>query len=457
MNRRRFLARAATGSAVVLAGCQSDRSTNADGTPTSSSTDPPPGTTATDEPPGTATGTRTPKGASLELVEPDVAQGEEVGPVVEAIEPGQLLSFPPGRFRWGTTAHVTVDEWGIRAHDDTIFEVPAGLGAGDNDRLLSTHLARGTADEFFLENLTFDSPGRAAPGMILAARNRAAVDGLHYRMNGPLSDQMHENGMKTYVENPSGELRITDFRQFNNGDIGGYASGESRVGVWVGAENQGTVHLRNPVLQGFPNNACYVSRQPGTVIVEGGLLMNNNVSAVRVGGGVEVVDTTILVDVDRYRTGPGRIDAAAHNTRGVWGDSRQAGRPGGIVRECSFVVRSYQRSTGLATILDNPGFQLDGCQFRLDADITAVQADAGEIAVADGQFTGTATGATAGTGDITGTGADIAPNIEPGAVPVTGHDATFDWSLTHPETPGRSSRELLLPPALIEALGIQGD
>ncbi|MFC6976812.1 hypothetical protein ACFQL1_22290 [Halomicroarcula sp. GCM10025709] len=64
------------------------------------------------------------------------------------------------------------------------------------------------------------------------------------------------------------------------------------------------------------------------MIVEDGLLMNNNVSAVRVSGGVEVRDTTIVIDTERYTDGPGVIDGGQHNTRGVWGDNRGRGLTG---------------------------------------------------------------------------------------------------------------------------------
>jgi hypothetical protein len=448
VNRRRFLQAAAATGGAWLAGCfdiGGDETSTPSRTPT---TTPPETEPPTTPPTGTPAGTETPVSTEREVVEADVSPGDEVSDIVEDIEAGELLVFPSGRFTWSTTAHVIVDDWGIKAQDDTVFEVPSGAGIGDHAKLLATHLAKGTADNFVLENLTFDSPGRAAPALLLGVRNQAHVDGLQYRMNGPLDNQMHDNGLKAYVTNEDGVLQVDGYRQFNNADLGAYADGTSRVGVWVGPKNRGTVHLRNPVLQGFPNNACYVSRQPGTVVIEGGLLMNNNVSAVRVSGGVEVVDTTVYIDIDRYLDGPGTIAAPAHNTRGVWGDSKEAGTRGGLVRNTSFIIRSYRRSTGLATMLNNPKMTVRNCQFRLDTDLTGVQADDGKIVVDDCHFSGESTGSTAGIGSITGPGGYIAPNIDPGDVPVQDTDSTFDWSRTHPETPGRASHtETLLPAA----------
>lgn len=371
----------------------------------------------------------------MDPVEVDVAEGDAVTGVVEAVDGGELLVFPPGRFAWPRTARVTVDDWGIRCHADTVFEVPAGWGDGEEAPVLATHYDDSTADNVLLENLAFDAPGRAAPGLHLAARTRARVDGLRYEMNGPLSNRWHYNAVRAYAEEPDGIVRIDDLRQFNNGDLGGYGAGDSRTGVWVGPKNRGTVHLHNPVLQGFPNNACYVSRQPGTVVVEGGLLLNNNVSAVRVSGGVEVRDTTIYIDVDGYLNGPGVIQAPAHNTRGVWGDNRAAGTDGGLVTGVSTILKSYRRSTGLATILENPWMTVRDSQFLLDAPIAAVQADAGEIAVVDCDFASGGARATAGVGRITGSANRVAEGVDPGAVPVAARRDDFEWAATHPETP----------------------
>jgi hypothetical protein len=367
----------------------------------------------------------------------DVAEGEEVSGVVGNVDSGEVLVFPPGRFRWTDLAVVTHDDWGVRCHPDTVFEVPAGWGDGDMGLVLKTVSSSGVADNVLLENLTFDSSGRAAPHVRLGVRSAAHVDGLHYRMNGPLTNQQHGNGITAFVERSSGTLRIDDYRQFNNGDLGAYGGGDSRIGIYVGSRNEGTVHLRNPVLQGFPNNACYVSRQPGTVIVDGGLLMNNNVSAVRVSGNVAVRDTTVVVDVDRYLEGAGVIQASAHNARGLWGDSRDIAPRGGHISGVSFVLNSYRRSTGLIEVRRNPHMTVRDSQFLLGASIVAVRADTGPITVAECDFVGGSTASTAGVGTITGAGNHVGPDIDPGAVPVERRSAEFDWSMTHRETPAR--------------------
>lgn len=436
VDRRTFLRNCALtiGSSVPLAGCPFRRDEEPVETDSEERRTAPPVGTATDDP-GEEDTTPT-AWEEYSVTQVDAAPGDEVSEIFQAIEPNELLVFPPGRFSWSNETVVTVDGWGLWCQPDTVFEVPPGIGDGEEADMISTERRQDIADDFLLKNVTFDSTDRAAPGVSLAVRNQATVDGLEYAMNGPTSRGRHENGIRAYVRNSEGTLTIRDYRQFNNGNIGSFGGGDGRVGIWVGPEHEGTVHLQNPVLQGFPNNACYVSHHQGTVIVEGGLLMNNNVSAVRVSGGVEVRDTTIFIDVDRYRDGAGVVDGNAHNTRGLWGDNPEAGSPGGTATGVSFILNSYDRCTGLATMLENPIMTLQDCQFLLNEDIVAIRADGGEIVVENCTFDGEADGATAGVDSISGSNNVVAPNIEPGDVPI--HSRTgfsFEWDRTHTSTP----------------------
>lgn len=458
MNRRAFLQAAATIGAVTLAGCpQGEDSTpeltpsrmppetNVSSTPTRTPTPEPPLTTEsipTDESTRTeepvTTETRTPEGDGLTDITVDASENDEISDLVNGIKSGQRLIFPSGRFKWTEEVRITADNWGIRCQDDTVFEVPAGMGDGNDRRVLVTHDKDRTADQVQLENLTFDSSGRSAPSILLSVRNTGHINGLEYQMNGPLSNQPQQNGLRAYVENNDGWLQIDNYRQFNNGDLGAYAKGDSRIGVYVPPTSHGTIVIQNPVLQGFPNNACYVSRQPGTVVIAGGLMINNNVSAVRVSGNVLVRNTTIYIDTDRYLDGPGRIDAPDHNTRGLWGDNRKEGANGGLITGVSCILKSYQRCTGIATILENPWMSVQNSQFLLDTDVECIRAEDGQISVVDCNFAGGSAGTTAGVGEITGTGGQIASNIDPGVVPVQGRKSEFNWNLTHLETPNRS-------------------
>lgn len=436
MNRRTFIQAAATVGILGLAGCsgtddeptETGASPTPDGTPLPSPDDQRT-RTPDDAPNQTPPGTSTPSGMSAQSqysvdtegmteIEADVSAGDDASEAISSISSGDLLVFPPGEYSWESRSTVTADNWGIRCSPDTVFDVPAGIGDGEEAKILATHTGDVTADNFLLENLTFDSSGRAAPGLHLGTRNTAQVSGLEYKMNGPLSDQNHENGVRAYVDNADGTLWIDDYCQLNNGDLGGYGAGDSRIGIWVGPKNDGTVHLRNPVLQGFPNNACYVSRQPGNVIVEGGYLVNNNVSAVRVSGGVEVRNTTVLLDIQGYLQGPGVLEGSAHNTRGFWGDNHGAGTNGGLVEDSTVILRSYDKSYGLAAILDNEGFTVRNCDFVLHDNIESVQAERGEITVENCRFRGTSTDSTAGIGNISGSGNCIGSAINPGDVPV---------------------------------------
>lgn len=425
---------------LALSGCQARDSDLGTSSPVST-TDPVPPTVAVEN-------ETTPEEGECDALNPvdttemaavpvDISEGAEVSGIVEDVNEGELLAFPPGRFSWSEEARVFEDNWGINCHTNTVFEVPEGWGDGTDGIVLRTVEGGATADNFVLKNLTFDSLGRAAPSLRLGARKTAFVDGLHYKMNGPLSNRQQGNGLTALVRSPDGQFRIRSYRQFNNGDLGAYGEGNSRIGIYVGPSHNGTIHLVDPVLQGFPNNACYVSRQPGKVIVDGGLLMNNNVSAIRVSEGVEVHDTTILIDIVRYLDGPGTLDASAHNARGLWGDSPIPGTEGGNIHGVSFVLNSYRRTAGLATMLENAHMAIHDSQFLLNTHAVAIRAVNGQIAVNRCHFSGDS-GSTAGIGDVTGEGNRIVENIDPGAVPLHSTNAQFDWSATHPETPGRT-------------------
>jgi hypothetical protein len=439
MRRRTFLRTAGIVGVAGIAGCPSDDTRERTQTHPENATEPVPtetitGTSVSSPATETAapTSTRGREGlvplartefdvdtSGMSEVFLDISDGENLADVVRGISSGEVMVVPEGRFLWDRRVRVASDNWGIRCHPEAVIEVPNGYGKGTGGEILTTDGEDGVADNFLLENLRFDTTsGRAAPGIKLSVRNGAHVSGLQYEMDGPLENIYQENGVKAYVENPDGELRIDDYHQMNNGDLGGYASGDSRIGLWVGSRNNGTVRVRNPVLQGFPNNGCYVSRQPGDVVIQGGFLVNNNVSAVRVSGGVEVRDAVVYIDIDSYLQGRGVLEGPSHNTRGVWGDALSAGTEGGLVTDSTLVLKSYRRCNGLAAILDNPSMTVRNCRFQLDADIDCVQANGGEISVENCDFLGESRESTAGVGRISGSGNCIVSYINPGAVPV---------------------------------------
>ncbi|MFC6962649.1 twin-arginine translocation signal domain-containing protein [Halocatena marina] len=371
----------------------------------------------------------------------DIADGDDVAGIIENVSDGELLVFPEGEFRWSRTVLVTVDNWGIRGqpNDGTVFMVPEGhTGRELTDYHLRTiaksSLENPAGDNILLKNLTFDSTGRTNPGIRIGVRNRGHVENLHYRCNGTIGPDLMPSGMNALVQNKDGHLTIRNYVQHNNGRLSDYNGGDSRSGFHTGAGNFGTVTLIDPVLTGFPNNGCYVSRTPGRTEIVGGYLANNNVSNVRLSGAVTVCGTTMELDTETYATGDGETTGGNdYNTRMVWGDARQTARgPGGLVENCSFILHSYDRSQGLVDILDNPSITVRNSQFLLEDEITAVSADAGEIVLNNCTFTGESS-ATAGSGDITGDGNCVSGDIEPGDVPTSEQNCrSFEWNRVHP-------------------------
>lgn len=447
MNRRAFLKRTTAVGITLLPGCSgfetSDNLTNAQRTPRTTGrairqrTDPPrpepnPGTPSSPRPTSNVVDMQ-----GMTMVSVDVSERTEVSSVVGNVTDGEILMFPPGRFTWSDKVIVDSEEsWGIRCHEETEFEVPVGWGDGKKQFLLDID-----SDNYLLKNLTFDSQGRAAPGIRVRAKNRAHIDGLHYLCNGPTSIQNQTNGINVRADTSDSLVRVDDYRQFNNGDLGGYAGGDARTGVWVGPGNKGTVRLVNPVLAGFPNNGCYVSRTQGRVVIEDGLLINNNISQVRMSGTTRVYDTTMIFDVDRYVRGPGVFQGDIHNMRGIRGDTGGLSAvpgTGGVAKNCDFIVQSIQNSSGLAFPGDNERIKLEDCQFLVNVPLTGLraEADGNEMEVIGCTVDGTISNTAFGAGDLLGSGNRIHPHIPPGTLPVADtEDYAFDTSRIHPETP----------------------
>lgn len=372
----------------------------------------------------------------------DVDDGDEITGIIEEVSDGELLVFPEGEFRWSRTVLVTADNWGIRGqpHDGTVFMVPEGnTGRELIDYHLRTiagsSLTNPAGDNILLENLTFDSKGRTNPGIRFGVRTRGHIKNLHYRCNGTIGSERMPNGMNAIVQDEDGHLTIQNYVQHNNGRLSDYNGGDSRTGIWTGAGNFGTVTVIHPVLTGFPNNACYVSRTPGHTNIIGGYLANNNVSDVRLSGAITVQGTTMELDTKAYAKGAGETTGGNdYNTRMVWGDTRETARgPGGLVKNCSFILQSYDYSQGLVDILENPYITVRNSQFLLNDEITAVSADAGEIILKNCTFTGDAP-ATAGSGDITGNNNCVSEGIDPGTVTINPNRSCnkFKWDRVHP-------------------------
>ncbi|WP_436926718.1 PKD domain-containing protein [Halosimplex amylolyticum] len=377
-------------------------------------------------------------------VQVDVSPGDEVSDIIDNVQAGELLVFPSGTFQWSSAVqHIGRTDFGIRCQSDTVFEIPAGWG--DSTQLGTQQiLDLSDCDNFLLENLTFDSPGRAAPGMKLQCDTAGHVKNLHYACDGPLSHDAHDFGMVPYVSDPNGLLLIENYRQHNNGDIGGYGSGDSRGAVWTGRAHEGHIYFSNPVLSGFPNNIFYTGRTTGQITIEDGFLANSNVSAVRCSGTTTVRNTTVYMDIDTYMDGPGTLNEGAHNFRAFWGETGGGvGEPGGTIENCDVVVESLWYSSSLFNIEDAEYMDISGTQVLLDSenlnirDGVVVDHDSVESTLENCRFDGVDTEVPLGDGPLGGSNIYANPDMNHGTLPVTSTtDYAFDWSTVHPETPG---------------------
>jgi len=83
------------------------------------------------------------------------------------------------------------------------------------------------------------------------------------------------------------------------------------IGIYVGLEHAGTVHVNNCHVEGFPNNGLYAgaygksSGGGGRVLVENSFFKNNNIDAVRLGGDGDTIRNCVIVQetVPAYHNG----------------------------------------------------------------------------------------------------------------------------------------------------------
>jgi len=128
-----------------------------------------------------------------------------------------------------------------------------------------------------------------------------AVDGGNFTLRnitirGPVDS--NDNKSRFRFDARDGESKvILDNFNLPDGDVG---RGRA-IGIYVGLDNQGTVHLNNCYVEGFPNNGLYAGQSGlargggGRVVVEGCSFKNNNIDAVRLGGNGDVIRNCEIV------------------------------------------------------------------------------------------------------------------------------------------------------------------
>lgn len=278
-----------------------------------------------------------------------------------------LILVPPGDYLLGSQWTFNgYNRFAIVARDGATFRIAAGATTTSTPTwILGEGLA--TGGELLLENLTFDTSTDNA-GMAVRAHvdRRLIVDGME--VNG---QNYHDTPcLQPSVTTPNGmgvvrHLRLPDGSE---PDWVGTSLADAPTGVFVAPAHTGTIRFEDCHIANFPNNGLYASGAEGTVIVDGGRFVNNNVENVRVSDGGIVKNATIVQDAV-----PANYGTTELNQRGVWAYS-------GTVRihDCTFVMGTGSDASAKSILVsaDAEHTAIENCNFKMAGSRWAVRANA---------------------------------------------------------------------------------
>ena len=298
--------------------------------------------------------------------------GEEpIDPILdEHVADDTLLYFPEGRYKLNQ----------FRNYEGTNDDFEADLYYGlENFGLLGAGSGR-------TELVPRDGQGSAAYGTGYFHRLWFELRyGRNYLVKGFTFDYTAENTGGRFQLLPDGDFIMRDVQVRGENDVqegpllfsvldpegtglvrdvrlpdGGGTIGFGPTGIYVSKGHQGTITLRDCVIEGFPDNGLYASNpsDPAAVEVIGGRYANNNISQVRLGTSRSFVknarvEVTEAIEVD----GP-------VNMRGI----RVADGSGVEIENCDVVVSADVNSSGAIVGNHYAGdFSVKNTRIRTDA------------------------------------------------------------------------------------------
>ncbi|MFB6138884.1 MAG: hypothetical protein ABEJ26_00435 [Halosimplex sp.] len=125
-------------------------------------------------------------------------------------------------------------------------------------------------------------------------------------IRGPVDSNDNKSRFRFDARDADSTVTLDNFN-LPDGDVG---HGRA-IGIYVGPEHAGTVHLQDCHIEGFPNNGLYAGAYGrdgaggGRVLVEHCFFKNNNIDAVRLGGDGDTIRNSVIVqeDVPAYYNG----------------------------------------------------------------------------------------------------------------------------------------------------------
>lgn len=370
MERRRLLASIAAAGGTVLAGCQDlPGGENTDRTPPPTGTTPPTGSD-----PGTGTASPTEAGpfdTTLDMVADrgvdDTGERPIDGALHRAVGDRTLLEFPPGEYL--VTEPLVLqdaDRLGIRGTGDRREQVRFVHPDGFNDLFLNVRGGTGSLLSNFVVDQTDDR--ETATGIIFLQEDDLEVHDVEVAGFTPTEgDNPDDNGEVDFIPSvttPGGTGVVERFVTTGGGEVGVYP--DSYPGVYSGYHHQGRLRFVDCRIENAGGAGLYASRTRGTVSVEGGRFANNSVAQVRVSGeGSAIRGAEIVVDTDQVADSRGSYQTV----RGVWWESGDLGKTGGVVENCRFVARSSPLRRGLLEVDGSAGaMAVRNCEFTVDRD-----------------------------------------------------------------------------------------
>jgi hypothetical protein len=293
---------------------------------------------------------------------------------VEAISDEEVLvTFPGGTYQFdrGHTFQDVTRIGFLGTGDDVAFRPPDGF----NGKLWSF-----LGEWVLFSGIDVDVTATdTTAGLRFITTSGFHIEDVEFNGRGLHPDGSVVNALALGVQDESERGLVRNVRALRGSAIGHYKEGNGRVGMWIGHRHVGHIDVENCHLEEFGNNGIYGSRCEGTVGVTGGVYRNNNVAGVRLGGGGnQVRDATIEVDLDRY-SGPYTRTNADYDTRTVVVEQGPKDLSGRVrVTDCTLRVTKADRSQGVLVVWPSGnGPRIEGCTIETEVDwVSEIQANA---------------------------------------------------------------------------------
>ncbi|WP_220173449.1 right-handed parallel beta-helix repeat-containing protein [Halopelagius longus] len=299
--------------------------------------------------------------------------------IEETIEEGDyLIEFPPGTYYWEDTVDESdVNNWGIRGLGDDPTDVRFVSEDGAGKFLLKTNGGEGILVENVAIDYGFDREGSL--GLMLKADDGLRVQDLHFVGFKPTQGEGAVENLSPQALDSDGQAIVDGLVCTGPTDIAphGHLDGDVNTScVWLGERHVGELLVRNSHIENAGTNAIYARESAGDVKIEDSLFVNNNQTALRIGGsGSYVKGCRFVVDTDNATE---ENDGEFINPHAVTWETGERGETGGYIEDCDFVYESAPAKTAAAVWIDGSAGEMAirDSRFRMDADgVAAIRAD----------------------------------------------------------------------------------